>query len=183
MIEWIHIVSEINVKIVKGTPDFIIRIPKTVARSQILLIWWIVQFICCLFVSNNARTARSTYKVKVQVFSAELPQSTLQAFPIKYDGSCSTLFRKLKLDNTFWIKITCQHCRRFGLWQACLFWSATQMFSIACLTFRLRILLKAAWLIARDYSAQKFAFFGTLTRHMKPPLLLLIKQNSCQHLC
>jgi len=145
--------------------------------------WWIVQFICCLFVSNNARTTTSTYHVKVQVFSAELPQSTLQAFPIRYDGSCSTLFKKLNLDNTFGFKITCQHRHRFGFWQACLFWSATLMFSIACLTLRLRILLKAAWLIARDYCAQMFVFVGTLTRHVKPPLLLLIKQNSCHGLC
>jgi hypothetical protein len=67
-----------------------------------------------LFVSNNARTARSTYQVEVQVFSAELFQSTLQAFPIKYDGSCSALFKKLKLENTFGIKITCQRRHRFG---------------------------------------------------------------------
>jgi hypothetical protein len=85
------------------------------------------------------------------------------------------LFKKLKLENTFGIKITCQRRHRFGSWQAYFLWSATLMFFLACLTFRLRTLLKAAWLIAQDCSAQKFVFFGTLTRHVKPPLIFAYK--------
>jgi hypothetical protein len=50
----------------------------TVTWSQILRIWRIVQFIRSLFVSDIFRAARCNYRAEVQIFSAELPQVTLQ---------------------------------------------------------------------------------------------------------